>query len=368
MTSSSCSGKKYYTDKQCFNPIERKLICSDKYYFRKFAVSIAALLLNLKTKISHIALLFVLLFSAGIGAKAQQAPIFTNYANSYAYANAGFAGMSEGINVLGLYRMQWAGFVDNDGNEIAPTTFLLSGDMPFRKLHGGMEFSIMQDKLGFENNVNVGLGYSYHMDLGGSTLGIGVAGTLLNRSVDFGQLHANQESDPLLAGLGEESAMMFDFNVGLFWQIPDSFFLGFSVVNVLESMSEALNDNSETSASFTTDRTFYAIAGYPFQFEDLPYLTFVPSASVMSDIASTQFNVSARAIYNNVFSFGVNYRFQESVGLMAGITIKDLTVAYSYDINTMGLGLPGSHEIGLSYCFKLDLDRTPRDYRSVRYL
>lgn len=348
--------------------MSRKLICSDKYYFRKFAVSFAAILLNLKTKITHIAILFALLFAACIEGKAQQAPIFTNHANSYAYANAGFAGMSEGINVLGLYRMQWAGFVDNDGNEIAPTTFLLSGDMPFRKLHGGMEFSIMQDKLGFENNVNVGLGYSYHMDLGSSTLGIGVAGTVLNRSVDFSQLRPNQEGDPLIQGLGEESAMLFDFNVGLFWQFPDSFFFGLSVVNVLESMSEALNDNSETSASFTTDRTFYAIAGYPFQIEDLPYLTFIPSASVMSDIASTQFNASARVVYNNVFSLGVNYRFQESIGLMAGVTIKDLTIAYSYDINTLGLGLPGSHEIGLSYCFKLDLDRTPRDYRSVRYL
>ena len=264
--------------------------------------------------------------------------------------------------------MQWAGFKDTDGNEIAPTTFLLSGDMPIRVLRGGVEFSLMQDKIGFENNVNVGLGYSYHLDLGGSTLGIGLSGTLLNRTVDFGQLHPNQEGDPLISGLGEESAMMFDFNVGLFWQIPESLFLGFSVVNVRESMSAALNDNSETSASFTTDRTFYVVAGYPVQFEDIPYLTFIPSASVMSNLASTQFNASARVVYNNLFSLGVNYRFQESIGLMAGVTIKDFTIAYSYDINTMGLGLPGSHEIGLSYCFKLDLDRTPRDYRSVRYL
>ena len=325
--------------------------------------------LDLKTKINHITLLFALLLTFLGEANAQQAPIFTNYSNSYAYANAGFAGMSEGVNVLGLYRMQWAGFTDMDGNEVAPTTFLLTGDMPFRKLHGGLEFSIMQDKLGFENNVNVGLGYSFHLDLGGSTLGIGLAGTLLNRSVDFSQLHPNQEGDPLLQGLGEESDMLFDFNVGLFWQIPESFYVGFSVVNVLESMTKALGDNSETSASFTTDRTFYAVAGYPFQFEDIPYLAFVPSVSVMTDIASMQFNASARVVYNNVFSLGVNYRFQESVGLMAGVTIKDFTVCYSYDINTMGLpGLPGSHEIGLSYCFKLDLDRTPRDYRSVRYL
>jgi type IX secretion system PorP/SprF family membrane protein len=325
-------------------------------------------MLKLKKRIlQHIALTFALVLMATAGLKAQQAPIFTNHPNSYAYANAGFAGMSEGINLLGLYRMQWAGFVDNDGKNVAPETFLLTGDMPFRALHGGLEFSVMRDKLGFENNVNIGLGYSYHLDLGGSVLGIGLAGTLLNRTVDFSQLNPNNPSDPILQGLGEESAMLFDFNVGLFWQIPDSFYLGFSVVNVLESMSQALSDNAETSASFITDRTFYAIAGYPFQFEDMPYFTFIPSVSVMSDIASTQLNASARVVYNNVFSLGVNYRPQESIGLLAGITIKDLTVAYSYDINTTGL-LPGSHEIGLSYCFKLDLDRTPRDYRSVRYL
>jgi hypothetical protein len=101
----------------------------------------------------------------------------------------------------------------------------------------------------------------------------------------------------------------------------------------------------------------------------MPLFTFIPSVSVMSNLASTQLNASARVVYNNLFSLGVNYRPQESVGLMAGLTIKDITVVYSYDINTMGLGVvPGSHEIGLSYCFKLDLDRTPRDYRSVRYL
>ena len=324
---------------------------------------------SLKKKISHIVLIIAMLLSASVDLKAQQVPIFTNHANSYAYANAGFAGMSEGINLLGIYRQQWAGFVDSDGNDIAPQTFLLTGDMPIRALHGGVEFSVMQDKLGFENNVNVGLGYSFHLDLGGSTLGIGVAATLLNRTVDFSKLNPNNASDPILQGLGEESAMMVDANLGLFWQMPESFYVGVSVVNILETMSQALGENSESSASFTTDRTFYAVAGYPFQFEDMPLFTFIPSVSVMSNLASTQLNASARVVYNNLFSLGVNYRPQESVGLMAGLTIKDITVVYSYDNNTMGLGVvPGSHEIGLSYCFKLDLDRTPRDYRSVRYL
>ena len=322
---------------------------------------------NLKNKVKHILLLIVALVMTR-GVMAQQLPIFTQHHNSYAFANPGFFGMSEGINLMGLYRQQWAGFVDADGNNVAPQSFLLSGDMPLRVLHGGLGFSVLQDHIGFENDVNIGLGYSYHMDLGGSTLGIGLSGTLINRSVDFSQLHPISEGDPLLVGLGEESAMLFDFNVGVFWQIPESVFVGFSVVNVLESMTKALNDNAESSASFVTDRTFYLMAGYPFQFEGLPNFKFVPSVNFMTDISAWQLNASMKVVYRDLFSLGVNYRPQESVGLMVGLTIKDITVGYAYDINTMGLGVPGSHEIALSYCFKLDLDRNPRDYRSVRYL
>ncbi len=322
---------------------------------------------NLKNKVKHILLLIVALVMTR-GAMAQQLPIFTQHHNSYAFANPAFFGMSEGINLMGLYRQQWAGFVDADGNNVAPQSFLLSGDMPLRVLHGGLGFSVLQDHIGFENDVNIGLGYSYHMDLGGSTLGVGLSGTLINRSVDFSQLHPISEGDPLLVGLGEESAMLFDFNVGVFWQIPESVFVGFSVVNVLESMTKALNDNAESSASFVTDRTFYLMAGYPFQFEGLPNFKFVPSVNFMTDISAWQLNASMKVVYRDLFSLGVNYRPQESVGLMVGLTIKDITVGYAYDINTMGLGVPGSHEIALSYCFKLDLDRNPRDYRSVRYL
>jgi len=319
------------------------------------------------SKLKHIVLVLVALLASAVGVRAQQAPIFTNYTNSYAYINPGFAGLSEGVNILGLYRQQWAGFTDTDGNEIAPTTFLLTGDVPIRLFHGGISFSVMNDQLGFENNTNVGLGYSYHVDLGGSTLGIGASISLLNRAVDFGKLTPVDGSDPLLSGLGEESSMLVDASFGLFLQIPESFYIGISGINLFESTSRALGKN-ESGASFTTDRTFYAVAGYPFLFETMPTFKFIPSIGVMTNIASVQLNAGMKVTYNEVFSLGVNYRPQESVGLTVGLTIKDFILGYAYDINTMGYGIPGSHEIALSYCFKIDTDRTPRDYRSVRYL
>ena len=311
--------------------------------------------------------LFAFLFTAAVGVKAQQAPIFTNYNNSYTYINPGFAGLSEGVNLLGLYRMQWSGFTDTDGNKIAPTTLLITGDVPIRLLGGGISVSVLNDQLGFEKNTNVGLGYSYHLDLGGSVLGIGLSVSLLNRSVDFGQLVPGQSGDPLLNQLGEESRMLFDLSAGVFWQIPESFYLGVSGINLLNTTSSTLGE-SETAASFTTDRTVYLVAGYPFMFETMPNFKFVPSVNVMTNFSSAQLNAGLKVTYNDIFSLGVNYRPQESVGLTVGLTIKDFVLGYAYDINTMGYGIPGSHEIALSYCFKLDLDRTPRDYRSVRYL
>ena len=335
-------------------------------------------------KLKTIVLAFAFLVISVTGMMAQQAPIFTNYNNSYAYINPGFAGLSEGVNLLGLYRQQWAGFTDNDGNEIAPTTFLLTGDMPIPLLGGGISFSVMNDQLGFEKNTNVGLGYAYHLDIGGSTLGLGLSASLLNRAVDFSKLIPGQSGDPLLNQLGEESGMLFDLSAGVFWQIPESFYVGVSCINLLNTTGRALGAD-ETAASFTTDRTLYLVAGYPLMFETMPTFKFIPSINIMANLhmedipdsegnmskklcSTQQLNAGMKVVYNDIFSLGVNYRPQESIGLTVGLVIKDFVLGYAYDINTMGHQIPGSHEIALSYCFKLDTDRTPRDYRSVRYL
>ena len=89
--------------------------------------------------------------------KGQQAPMFTNYSNSYASTNPGFGGLSEGVNVMGIYRDQWTGFKDMDGNSVAPKTLLFSGDMPVKLLHGGASLSIMKDQIAFEDNINVNI-------------------------------------------------------------------------------------------------------------------------------------------------------------------------------------------------------------------
>lgn len=298
---------------------------------------------------------------------AQQAPIFTNYSNSYAVINPGYYGMSEGVNTMGIYRNQWSGFTDGvTGKVVSPTTFLVSADMPVKVLGGGVGLSLMRDQIALESNVNVNLGYSYHLDLGSGTMGIGMAFNLTNRKVDFSNAHPLNENDPVIP-TSEQSDMLVDFNLGVFYEVPETFYVAFSTTSLMESKGRALEGKSATSASFVGDRTFYIAAGYEYQFMN-PLFKLNPSMIIMSDIASTQFNLSSRLWYNNKFSFGVNYRHEESIGLLAGFVVRGVQINYAYDINIMGLNIPGSHEVSVSYNFKLDLEKSPRIYRSIRYL
>ena len=312
-------------------------------------------------------LLFCFAVLAADVLEAQQVPIFTNYSNSYAIINPGYYGMSEGVNAMGLYRNQWTGFKDNvTGEVVSPVTFFASADLPIKVIGGGVGMSLMKDQLGFEDNIGVNLGYSYHLDLGMGTLGIGLAFSFNNRSVDFSKAKPLNDNDPVIPK-GSQSDMLFDFNFGLFYMVPETFYVAVSTTSLLEAKGKALEGKASSSASFVGDRTLYLAAGYEYHFDN-PKFMLNPSMLILSDIASTQFNIGSRLWYNNKFSFGVNYRYQESVDLLVGFVVKGVQVSYAYDINTMGLKLSGSHEVSVSYIFKLDLEKSPRIYRSIRYL
>ncbi len=331
-------------------------------YFSRTEYELVNLLMHLNTR--YLIVLFYVFVLHEVGFS-QQAPVFTHHSYTNMFVNPGYAGMGEGICLNGIIRQQWAGFKDAEGNSVAPETFLITADAPVKKLKGGLGGSIVSDKLGFEENIGVNLGYSYHIDVGGADLGIGAAINFLNRSVDFSKFKPQTTGDPLLSS-GKQSDMLFDANLGLFWRVPENYYVGISVTDLLQSKGKQLTDNP--GSGFVGDRTFYFVAGYQLRFANSPAYEFLPALSVMTNTVSTQFNVSGTVVYNKRFWGGVNYRYQESVGLMVGMSVKDFRLGYAYDINTFGLGVPGSHEISLGYCFKINADKGVRSYRNIRYL
>ena len=296
----------------------------------------------------------------------QQAPQFTQYRNAQMFSNAGFAGMGPGICVNGIVRQQWSGFKDIDGNMVAPQTFLVSIDSPIKILHGGAGLSIVQDKLGFEDNTIVQLAYSFHLELSSGVLGIGAGLNLTNRNIDFSQFKPVVDGDPVLLS-AKQGDMLIDANLGFFYRGDNDLYFGLGAKNLFESHGKNFS-TSDRVIQYNTDRTLYLTAGYQFQMPGQPDFEIHPSLLIQSDFASTQYNLSAVVNYKNKFWGGVNYRFQESVGLIVGVRFRDFQVAYSYDVNTMFLGVPGSHEVSLNYCFKIKADKTKTSYKNTRFL
>lgn len=315
----------------------------------------------MKRRILHILLPLLLLTIQGT--YGQQAPVFTQYYNTFMFSNPAFAGMSEGICVNGIYRQQWAGFKDKNGDVVSPQDFLITVDAPVRIFHGGVGVSIAQDKLGQQSDIIVDLSYSFHLNLSFGTLGIGAGLNIINRSLDGSKFQPVKE-DPILPK-SEVSDIRLDANVGLFLSQPDKYYFGISVTNLLESGFKKLDPSGE--AVMLTDRTIYVTGGYTFTLSNNLF-EIIPSAMILSDLASTQYNVTGIVRYNDKFWAGLNYRFEESVGVIVGVRFKDFRIGYSYDINTMRLGIPGSHEVGLSYCFKIKGDRSKTSYKNTRYL
>ncbi len=311
----------------------------------------------------YVSIVFFLILVVTV--RGQQQPTFTQYQNAMVYTNPAVMGMGDGICINGLMRQQWAGFKDADGNKVAPETYLITINSPLKFLHGGLGGSIIQDKLGFEKNVGVNLSYSFHTSLSFADLGIGAGVSLINRSIDFSKFKPEQQGDPVLLS-SDVGSMIFDGNLGIFLKNPD-YYIGFSVVNLLESHGKNLSTGDNSVVQYKTDRTFYLTGMYHFMLSNQNFVV-SPAFMIESDLAATQYIVSGNVSYKDRFYGGISYRVLESIGVMVGVKFKDFNISYSYDINTMKYGMSGSHEIGLSYCFKIKVDNSKTSYKNTRYL
>lgn len=314
-------------------------------------------------KINYYRLILLFILGLPIISWGQMAPQFTQYKYSQMFINPAFAGMSEGICINGLGRQQWVGFNDSEGNNVSPQTYMISVDSPVKALRGGLGGSITQDQAAQWSDVSLQIGYSFHLETSLGTLGLGAGFNLINRSIDHSGLNP-VDPDPLISSKSL-SSMYFDANLGVFLMSPDRYYVGISATNLLESSTKKL---TETELGVKNTRSIYLVAGYQYVLPNNPSFEIEPSILIQSDIQSTQYNLSAVVKYNNRFWGGLNYRFQESVGVMIGMNFKDFRIGYAYDIPTLPIGVSGSHEIYLGYCFKLNMDKSGTIYKNTRHL
>jgi type IX secretion system PorP/SprF family membrane protein len=306
----------------------------------------------------------VILFSVfyGIYGFCQQNTLLTHYMFTNMAFNPGYAGSNEGISATGLVRQQWMGFKADDGSKVAPQTYLITIDSPLKFLHGAVSGYLAQDKIAQYTTINLKVGYAYRAEVGNGNLGAGIQLGFINSKFDFSQFKPAEEGDPVLSEKSKISDFVLDFSLGLYYKVPEKYYVGLSTDQTLQT--------KEPQTHYQLRRQYYLTGGYYYVIPSHPAFVLQPSALLQYDGAVFQFNLSGLVEYNNKIWGGLEYRFQDAVAILAGMSFKSFMVGLSYDIATSTVShySYGGVEVMLNYCFKIKTEKFRKSYRNTRFL
>ena len=300
------------------------------------------------------------LLTLGFTAKAQQDYQFTHYMYDKLSFNPGYAGLNKSICGTIIFREQWSGF---DGN---PTTALVNVHAPVKMLRGGLGFTYVSDKLGFESNNLARLSYSYHMGLGVGDLGIGISAGILQKSIQANWItpDGTPAIDDASIAVSGANGLVPDINLGVFYQ-QNQLYMGISATHLYAPDLTELN--------ISNAKHFWITAGYEYGLG--PDLKLRPSILAKSDAASTQLDVNINVLYKDMIWGGVSYRVSDAIAPMVGYQNNDvgggtLRIGYAYDVTTSQIKgySNGSHDIMVNYCFNLEKPKPLQKSKNPRFL
>ncbi|MDC0313883.1 type IX secretion system membrane protein PorP/SprF [Flavobacteriales bacterium] len=300
------------------------------------------------------------LLTLGFTAKAQQDYQFTHYMYDKLSFNPGYAGLNKSICGTIIFREQWAGF---DGN---PTTALINVHSPVKMLRGGLGFTYVSDKLGFESNNLARLSYSYHMGLGVGDLGIGISAGILQKSIQANWItpDGTPAIDDASIAVSGANGLVPDINLGVFYQ-QNQLYMGISATHLYAPDLTALN--------ISNAKHFWITAGYEYNLGT--DLKLRPSILAKSDASSTQLDININVLYKDMIWGGVSYRVSDAIAPMVGYQNNDvgggtLRIGYAYDVTTSQIKgySNGSHDIMVNYCFNLEKPKPLQKSKNPRFL
>ena len=333
-------------------------------------------------------LLATLLFTAAAGsAYAQQQPQFTHYGfNGMALnpAYAGIKGQGE-FNLIGRYQyFNYGTYGDANGS---PRTGLITASLPILSIGGGVGVAVYYDQVGQSKMTNSALSYSQHINLGSGKLGIGIQGiyTYLSK----GTYIAIDEFDVNVPSGASDSK--FDAGVGLWYESP-KFYAGLSTNNLLRSEYTFKSSGIVDPVSgkklgnpnqYIAENHAYFTAGYNIDASSSVVVTpmvlvktVLPgefaSSSKFNNAKNYSFEGGVRATIDDKYWIGANYRTEESVSGLLGISFaKDNAVRLGYAFDFIAFNQDArafsSHEIMLSYRLPKATLNTHPAIRTPRY-
>ncbi len=323
-------------------------------------------------------LLLIFIFSALITftSNAQQRPYYTQYILNNYIVNPAVAGIENYTDIKVSHRMQWVGLQD------APVTTYFTIHAPTKKdeyeretatsiharganprgknfvadytppsNHGGIGFTMINDRTGPLNNFIAAGTYAYHLGIGPHTsLSMGVSAGISNLRLDASKLQfANGTQDPAVAGSGYLNNIRPDISAGL-WLYNRDYFIGLAAQQIVPQRVVYNNNNVGLEQGKLVPHMFLS-AGYRLFFSD--DVTFLPSAVLRYvNPLPLGFDLNAKIQYQDLVWAGASYRYQDGFAGMVGLNISNsFNIGYSYDLTTSRLNTVsrGTHEIVLGF-------------------
>ncbi len=297
-------------------------------------------------------LCIVFLFSLSGSALAQNGFFFSHYMFNPSYFNPAWVGTERQAFAAFQYRNQWLGYSSSfDGEGGAPSTQLLTFNVPVNGVISGLGVNLSNDNLGPLNNVMGQFSVSAKWELNIGTVSFGLMPSFFSQTQKFDELRFNDPEDPLNIGT-RQTQINPDLGAGIFFQTNKNIYIGISALNLLEpSFNFGINiDTVDFGNKFK--RNYTGLIGTAINLN--PDLTIRPSVLVRSDLVGVTFDLSAVAIFKERMWGGLSYRRSESAILLLGYSLLEdnvLKLGYSFDyvIQEQDAKQPTSHEIFIRY-------------------
>ncbi len=292
-------------------------------------------------KIFKLLIVFLAVLFAGKIANAQQDPMYVQYIDNLLIVNPGFVGTKPYGKLLLVSRNQW---VSVPG---APVTNSFSYNTPVRNKNIGIGFSIMNDKIGPQQQTGVYFDYSYLLKVSDNfRLGMGLKGGVSFYRASLSELDPINP-DPIFS---KDVYKNFLPNLGVgLYLFSDKTYFGMSVPKFIENT--ITREDYETGYVQKQKIHFYYVMGRQFSLaEDFDLkassmIKIVKSAPISADI-------TALAGFRERFWVGGMFRFDSAFGIISQFQITEkMVIGYSYElpIKRVNNFSNGTHEIMFGY-------------------
>jgi len=303
----------------------------------------------LKVKIIGILVCFCTWFST----QAQQDAMYSQYMFNMLTVNPAYAGSRDVLSTTAMYRRQW---LNIDG---APTTALVSADMPIKGEKMGLGLMVVNDKIGITNTLGVYGSYAYRIRMRErGTLSLGLSGGASNYSANLSRVETSNDGvfDPAFSQ--NLSKWMPNFGAGIYYS-TDRFYLGASLPHLMNNSLGSTTKISLLKAEKTNAsqyRHLFFMAGYVFKVSP----TVACKPSILTKYVSNaplEIDLNANFWFQDKIGIGASYRSADGMVAMVEFQLsKQLRFGYAYDFPLTRLSkyTTGSHEVLLRYEFGFD--------------